>query len=1164
MSGTGSGVAVSFACVDAPCFDREVQCPACAFENPSGARFCGSCGRALGALCRECGSPNPVEYRFCATCGAKLDEETGAAPTEERKVVSVLFADLVGFTGRAERLDPEDVRAVLAPYYARLRREIERYGGTVEKFIGDAVMALFGAPVAHEDDPERAVRAALAIRDAIGELNEADPKLDLHTRIGIATGEVVVVVGARPSEGEGMATGDVVNTAARLQENAPVDGILVTEATYRPTAPMIEFERAEPVRGKGKKEPIIVWEAIAARSRLGVEAVGRGVASLVGRTAELNALREAFKRACTRRSSQLVTLVGVPGIGKSRLVSEFFNDLSDDPDRDLVYWRQGRSLPYGEGVTYWALAEMMKAHAGVLETDAADAAAEKLRTAVDTLFPDIGEARWVEAALRPLLGLGDSVEPGPERRAEAFPAWRRFFEALADRRPLILVFEDLHWADDGLLDFVDHLVDWTPDAPIFVLATARPALLERRTGWGGGKQNAATISLPPLSDAEVGALVADLLGPDTPDGMVPELLARAGGNPLYAEEYTRMLRDPIAAHAPLPESVHGIIAARLDGLPPDEKSLLQDAAVVGRGFWVGALETITGAPRWSIEERLQKLVRKEFVRRERRTTVAGEPEFSFRHVLVADVAYGQIPRAARAEKHRLAAEWIDSLAADRPEDHAEMLAHHYVSALELATAAGSDTPELSTRTREVLRDAGDRASALNAFDAAARFYAQALELGPLEADEEAALLLRYGSALFYSRDAGGDVLSRAGELLLEGGDVEGAAGVETMLAWFDRRDGRGENAVRRVERADALVRAAPPSRAKAFVLMNVSRYLMVAEEYERSLEVGAEALALADRFGLDDLRAHVLATRGVARTGLGDHEGIEDLERAIRLAEERGAAEAMIRAQGNLASVVANMGDLARSYELQAAARAAANRFGIAAQMLWFVAEEMQEHFWLGRWDDAERIADDLIHKSETGASTYWEPLARVVRGHIRLAQGHERDALLDAERAVAFAREVGDSQILYAGVAFAARALVQVGNAERASPLISDMFSTWTSTGVVYALPDLAVAAHDVGRSAEFLAVLDTIRLPSRWVDAMRAFVAGAYGEAARTFATIGALPDEAYARLRAAEALAADGRQDEARVELEPAMTFYGTVGAAAYMRRGEALLTAPTALP
>ncbi|TML47349.1 MAG: hypothetical protein E6G20_08650 [Actinobacteria bacterium] len=451
--------------------------------------------------CPSCGQENPEGFRLCGMCGAPL-AVAAPAQREERKVVTVLFCDLVGFTQRAEQLDPEDVRAILAPYHGRLRSELERHGGTVEKFIGDAVMALFGAPVAHEDDPERAVRAALAIRDFA--LEEG-----LELRVGVTTGEALISLGASPAEGEGMASGDVVNTAARLQSAAPVNGILADETTYRATRQAVDYCEAAAVQAKGKAEPIPVWEALAARSRFGVDVTHHARAELVGRERELSVLRDAFERARHERIPQLVTLVAVPGMGKSRLVYELSQIVDADPE--LVTWRQGRCLAYGDGVAFWALAEMVKAQAGIDERDTEAEAAAKLHSAVEDALADESDARWVESHLRPLVGLEAETGLGGDRRGEAFAAWRRFLEALAEERPLVLVLEDLHWADEGLLDFVDELVDWLSGVPLLVVCSARPELLERRPGWGGGKLNASTIGLSRLSQEQTALLISRIL-----------------------------------------------------------------------------------------------------------------------------------------------------------------------------------------------------------------------------------------------------------------------------------------------------------------------------------------------------------------------------------------------------------------------------------------------------------------------------------------------------------------------------------------------------------------------------------------------------------------------------------------------------------------------------
>ncbi len=662
--------------------------------------------------------------------------------------MSVVFVDLVGSTARAERLDPEDVRAELASYHASVRTELERHGGTVEKFIGDAVVAVFGAPVVHEDDAERAVRASIAIRDTV-----AGPGVSL--RVAVNTGEALVSLGARPDEGEGMVAGDVVNTAARLQSAAPVDGILVGEGTYRSTSHVIEYREVEPIVAKGKDEPVPAWEVVAARARFGSDVEQAPLAPLVGREQEVDQLRAALGRVRRERAPELVTLVGVPGMGKSRLVAELFQIVDADPE--LITWRQGRCLPYGDGISYWALGEMAKAQAGVLESDSAEVAEAKLAEAVEALVPDRDVAAWVVGHLRPLVGLGGEPGAGAEARGEAFAAWRRFLEALADQRPTVLVFEDLHWADDGLLDFVDGLVDRAGGVPLLVVCSARPELLTRRSGWAGGKANAVTLSLSPLSNEDTSRIVAGLLSQAVlPAETQQTLLRRAEGNPLFAEEYVRMLRDRgllrregsvwrlDATGVDVPETVQAIIAARLDALTAGEKALLQDASVVGKVFWQSAVEAIAGLSRWEVDELLHSLERKELVRRERRASVAGETEYAFRHVLVRDVAYGQIPRARRADVHERAAGWIEGLGEGRAEDRSEMLAHHYLAAIELLRASGRDAGALAPRACAALREAGDRGWALSALEASARAYRAALELMARDDPERPNVLLSLG------------------------------------------------------------------------------------------------------------------------------------------------------------------------------------------------------------------------------------------------------------------------------------------------------------------------------------------------------------------------------------------------------------------------------------
>jgi class 3 adenylate cyclase/tetratricopeptide (TPR) repeat protein len=1106
------------------------------------------------AACPQCGAENRAEARFCDSCGAALAVEREAA-REERKVVTVLFADLVGFTSRAEQMDPEDVRAVLEPYHARLRTELERRGGTVEKFIGDAVMALFGAPAAHEDDPERAVRAALAIRDSIRDEGE------LQVRIAVTTGEALVALGARPTEGEGMASGDVVNTAARLQSAAPVNGILVDETTYRATQQPISYEVREAVQAKGKSEPIPVWEPREARSRYGVDVTRAGGAPLVGRESEVGLLRDTLQRARQERSLQLITLAGVPGIGKSRLVSELFAVLEEDPE--LMYWRQGRCLPYGEGVTYWALSEMIKAHAGILETDSPETAQEKLAGVVREALEGASDREWVEGHLRPLVGLADEEHVGGDRQAESFAAWRRFLEALAERSPLVLVFEDLHWADDSLLDFIDHLVDWAAGVAMLVVCTARPELLTRRPGWGGGKPNAATISLSPLSDDDTARLVHALLERSVlPADLQATLIERAGGNPLYAEEFARMV-DELGEDGTglrLPESVQGIIAARLDALPIDEKLLLQDAAVVGKVFWLGALERIAPRDEREAELLLHHLERKEFVRRERRSSVGEESQYVFSHLLVGDVAYSQIPRALRSEKHQRAAVWIESLG--RPEDHAEMLAHHYLTALELDRAAGADTAELATRARIRLREAGDRAYALSAFPGAQGFYGAALELWPEVDEGRAELLFRHARAAHgYAPTKSLDLIIEARDALRAAGDAAQAAEAEILAAEVFWLLGRQDEGFERVHAAQALIADQPKSYSKTYVVANVSRFEVLAGENEEAIRSGRAALAMAEELGIDSLRSHALNNIGIGRVALGDVGGIDDLEQSAAIAVEANSVES-VRAYGNLASTLLFLGRLERAWTMTAEARRLVERFGVGDWLQWIRGEQCWQLYFQGRWDEALESLDAFI--AEAAKTEFWmETPLRGLRGRIRLARGDLGGAQDDAARALERAEAAKDPQVLWPALALAARAFLATDR-DRAETLALELLSGWEEFGLGIAgendwLSDLPTVLVALGKTAELRALVERSPITTPWREAAVAYVSGEFLAAAAGYSTIDALPEEADARLRAAEALLAQGRRAEADAELKRSLAFWRSAGATAYVREGEALLAA-----
>jgi tetratricopeptide (TPR) repeat protein len=899
-----------------------------------------------------------------------------------------------------------------------------------------------------------------------------------------------------------------------------------------------------------------VWQVVQARAAYGVDVIQAG-ARLVGRRRELGVLANALARIRDEQTPQLVTIVGVPGIGKSRLVYELNQMVDALPE--LISWRQGRSLPYGEGVTYWALAEVVKAQAGILESDAAAETERKLRESVLGLLSDPAEARWVESQLRALVGLRSDEEFRAERSEEAFPAWRRFFEALAEQRPLVLVFEDLHWADGSLLDFIDHFLDWATDVPLLVVCTTRPELLERRPAWGGGKSNALTLSLAPLSDDETAQLLADLLRRSVLRAETQTaLLARAGGNPLYAEQFARILDERGGVGDELPETVQGIIAARLDALAPTDKELLQGAAVVGKLFWAGAVAAIASQQLPAVERSLHGLERKEFVRRERRSAVAGELQFSFRHVLVRDVAYGQIPRVARAERHRLAAEWLESLG--RAGDHAEMLAHHYVSALEFTRAAGRETEALEQRARLALREAGDRALALGAFPAAARFYEAALKLWPDGDAQLPMLLLRYGKSRFQDVNLDEGVLERASKGLLELGDREGAAEAESTLGslWWTR----GQHAYARahLERSVELVRTQPTTTAKAYVLSEASRFGVFMGEPEAAFRLGSEALALAAELGIDELRASNLNNTGLARIELGEAEqGMADLERAIEVGAAANSWE-QSRAAGNLASTIASRGDLRRAWELYLESQRVATRLGVESMIRWLRGEAITYAYWSGRWDECERGASDFIDEfAESGH--YLMSVCCGTRALIRLARDEVERALKDASRAAELARKAVDRQILDPALVGQAVILVEAGRRAEANALFGEILQLWLErdVGVAPEAVPAACASVKLGRLDELRETLNRVRKSGRWIEAAQTIAAGDFALAADQLKQIGSLPDEAAVRLLAAIELRAQGRHAESDAQLHPALSFYRSVKATKYIREGEALWAA-----
>jgi tetratricopeptide (TPR) repeat protein len=728
---------------------------------------------------------------------------------------------------------------------------------------------------------------------------------------------------------------------------------------------------------------------------------------------------------------------------------------------------------------------------------------------------------------------------------------------------VVLVFEDLHWADDNLLGFIEHLLDWASGVPMLVVCSARPELFERRPGWGGGTRHATTLSLSPLADEETAQLIRSLSErPVMAAETQQALLARAGGNPLYAEQYVRMLEERgDAEDLPLPETVQGIIAARLDALPAEEKSLLQTAAVMGKVFWLGAVAQVGELDRRVAELHLHALERKDFVQRARRSSVAEEAEYAFLHVLVRDVAYGQIPRGQRAEQHRLAAEWIGSLG--RTQDHAEMLAHHYRNTIELRRAAGQPLdPALAEQALTSLRDAGDRAFSLSAYASAATFYRAALELAPRGSLERAHLLFNLGRTRFISGDLDTELLAAACGELVAAGDPETAAEAEAALSELHWTRGDADRGTEHLGRAHALVDGRQPSPAKASVISSISRSRMLASDSAEAIRLGREALAMAEQLGLDGLRAHALITVGASRVDSGDLEGgISDLEEGLAIAVKASAPTAIFRAHQNLWSTLIGHGQIQRGFAIQEEAMVAASRFGMAGNLRWCRGERSDILYVLGRWDEALAGVNEFLAEVDSGSPHYLAPYCYAMRAQLRVGRDDFVGALADAGRAIELARLTKDSQIFLPTVTTCAHVFCESGDMVRAALLADEALAALKARSRVDLIADrphvLAWTLSALGRGPELGDVLSHSDVP--WVRAAALFASGDRGAAADVCAAMGAVTEEARDRLWLAEALIEQNRRSEADVELHRALAFYRSVGATRYIRQAEGLLAA-----
>ncbi len=878
-----------------------------------------SCGTALASVCPSCDTENPPGAKFCIECGTALTASVpdaaatppGAAPApppaadlpEERRQVTVLFADLSGYTAVAERMDPESVKALVDRCLRRLSQEVERYGGTVDKYIGDNVMAIFGAPVAHEDDAERAIRAALDMQGAMAEMNDelgVTHGVSFALRVGVNTGEVVA-----GAVGDGYTVmGDTVNVAARLQAAGRPGEVTVGERTFRATRHAVEYRQLDALNLKGKAEPVAAWEAtglLAARPerRAAIES------PLVGREEELSLIQSLYDRVERERRPHLVTVIGEAGVGKSRLLRELEEQLGAREDGPA--FRHGRCLAYGSGIVYWALGEVIRAECGIVDTDPSDVAWDKLATGVGELVNG-GTSQQTSALIARLLGIETPVElpaaeaEDPQRMRESFfSAVRSCVEGMARRRPLVLAFEDIHWADEGMLDLIEFLARWV-HGPLLILCLARDELMERRAGWGSGRRQATQVVLEPLTLDQTQDLVAALL-PTAGNGggdMAQVVADRAGGNPFFAEEMVRRLREQESGDAAeLPETVHGLLAARLDSLDGFERRLVQHAAVVGRTFWTGWLASAAVEDSGDLAGALASLQEKDiFVPGEMGSQLAGERELAFKHVLIRDVAYGTLPKAVRCWRHFEVGRFIEERAGDRTDEFVPLLAEHYGRAADLGEEAGLGYDDLGTIHAKALRfleAAGDAAAAIYSNEEAFSQYKAARELRcPHDPERLARIGEKLGDvALRMGRvdaalDAWEECLEyqRAQENLERVGDLNRKIGAGL---WHK---GETKQAIQRYQKGINLLKDGPPSLELVHLYEEAASLYMHTGDNMLAIYASEKALRLAERLGETRAasRAHGIFGRVFGRIG-DTQKARENLERSVELARESDRSE---------------------------------------------------------------------------------------------------------------------------------------------------------------------------------------------------------------------------------------------------------------------------------
>jgi len=1145
----------------------KLACASCGAEHSSDARFCSECGAPLRRACPSCGSEQPASATFCSNCGIALREDArrvadASDDRQERRVVTVLFADLAGSTALGERLDPEDVRELQGELFELINTEVERFGGTTEKFAGDAVLAVFGIPQAHEDDPERAVRAALAVRDSFVSFTyrvQGRHGAEVGLRIGVNTGEVVSGREAA-ARGELMVSGDAVNVAARLQQHADPGEVLVGQRTQAATSRTISYREHEALQAKGKSAPVACWVAVSAAAEQ--EPAPRGMAGLsaplVGRNEELAVLSAVAARVERERAPQLVTLFGPAGVGKSRLLAELVERL---PGARLV---RGRCLPYGEGITFWPLAEAAKAHAGILDTDPADIALAKLRAAVESVVPEDQAERVLEAATWTigfaLPGVSEGTDPH-EVVSRLQDGWTRYVAALGREQLTVLAVEDVHWASGALLDLVEQLAEKLANTQVLLVCTARLELLEVRPTWGAGKQNATSLSLTPLSPTDAAHLMSSLLGEaQVPEDVRERVLASAEGNPFYLEEMLNMLIEEGAlerrnggwvstdrlAEVSIPDSVHGVIAARIDLLETASRDALRRCSVVGRSFWPAAVDVD--------EKVIAALVRSGLVSDSVDSVMAGMREFAFKHALTRDVVYATLPRPERRELHRRVGEWIQDVAPDRSSETVELAAYHYGQAL----AYGEDDPAVSLRAFELSLAASDAAFGRGAFEAARMQLERALELEVDDSQRAAAELalarLDGTEALF------DDCLERldAVEALLGPGDAElrsDALGWRSRICWLT---GRWDEALSSANGAVGALAGLPESPQLARALARQSQLEMLRQRPE-AVDHAREAIAVARRVG--DSFAEVNARINVFTqlSTMGVPPDPDDLASIVEAAAGAGEYEEAYRA---IVNFVWSAGGYVPIDRIELVVAEGYDRLANVPPPK-MIAPYLETSFamWIlvpsARWAEA----DAILAQAKQGVSTSSRLVYLTVAGGLALRRGELETAerLLEELRPLALASGEPQRIIPMAGVVLPW--LVVTGNLEELRSLTEQILASvdrqWPSMldamPVVRTLAGagetqlLVRTAESIGETADVSANAYTARLAA---DGLLALLRGRADEAVaqlelatererrlgRTYHAACLELDLARALEAAGRTAAAQERQARAAAVLEP----------------------------